>query len=119
MLFSSSPQFAEDYSGFAPVHQPNHTWKTLFGKNVEHPVFNPQPRNSLLISQFVVMSFFIEDSVIRFLSGVFPLELYYSLHSFVFLGACFIFFVCTFTHCLSLFFFSIMFYALLEKQTNK
>lgn len=93
--------------------------KRLFlGKMLSIQFFNSRPRNPLLTSRFVVMSFFTEDSAIRFLSCPFTLELYYSLHSFCIFWSVFFFFVCTFTHCLSLFFFFIMFYALLEK-TNK
>lgn len=76
--------------------------RLCLGKMLNIQFFNPQPRNPLLIAQFVVLSFFIEDSAIWFLSCPFALELYYSLHSFCIFWSVF-FFVCTFTNCLSLF----------------
>lgn len=121
MSFSSSHQFAVDSNGCTPVQpQPNHTWKTtLFGKTF---FFNPRPRNPLPISRFVVMSFFYRrlcHSILE-LSFCSRTVLLFTFFLYFVARVCFFFFfVCTFTHCLSLFLFSIMLYALLEKQTNK
>lgn len=78
--------------------------KRLFlGKMLSIQFFNPRPRNPLLTSRFVVMSFFTEDSATRFLSCPFTLELYYSLHSFCIFWS--VFFFCLHFHTLPLFVF--------------
>lgn len=75
--------------------------KQLFlGKMLSIQFFNSQPRNPLMTSRFF-MSFFTEDSAIRFLSCPFTLELYYSLHSFCIFWSVF-FFLSALSHIASL-----------------
>lgn len=80
-------------------------------------LFNLRPRSPLLISRFVVMSFFIEDSAIRFLSCPFTLELYYSLHSFCIFWS--VFFFCLHFHTLPLFVFLFHYVLCSVGKTNK